>query len=75
MVLTSPPYHERVMVQCWFDVCMDPEGTEDTVSAIRCLLGYPEEAQRENGSRAVAEQYSWQDHKKKLLAFYCDILE
>lgn len=76
VILSKAPYHQQLMEQYHFGLCVDPEDIEETAAAIRHLLDHPDEARQmgENGRRAVKERFNWGVEKQKLLTLYKEIL-
>lgn len=58
-------------------ICVNPMDASAIAEGIRWIIAYADEARRmgENGRRAVAEEYNWENESKKLLEVYERILK
>ncbi len=77
VILTRRPYHEDLVKEYGFGICVDPENTEEFAAAIRDLLDHPEKADEmgRNGRKAVKESFNWEIEQNNLLNLYRTILE
>ncbi len=72
MVASDFPLWRSIVEGADCGLLVDPERPEEIARAMDWLMAHPEEAERmgQNGMRAVAETYNWENEGAKLTALY-----
>ena len=77
VVASNFPLWKEIVEGNQCGITVDPLDPKEIAQAIEYLLTHPEEARQmgENGRRAVAEKYNWEQEKEKLLRLYGELLK
>ncbi len=72
VVASNFPLWRQIIEKSGCGICVDPYDPMDIAHALEFLASNPEAASQmgQRGRRAIAEQYSWEGEKKKMLNFY-----
>jgi len=76
VVASNFPLWKEIVKGNQCGITVNPLDPKEIAQAIEYLLTHPEEARQmgENGRRAVAEKYNWEQEKEKLLRLYGELL-